>query len=129
VSRIRLYLDEDTINASLVKALRNANLDVDTVADAQRLGLSDEEQLMWAVNQGRVLYSYNVGDFCQLHSSFIVDERNHAGIILASQRQYSIGQQQRGLLKLAASLSAEEMVNQLLFLSAYVAKNDSLGAG
>jgi Domain of unknown function (DUF5615) len=129
VSRIRLYLDEDTINASLVKALRNANLDVDTVADAQRLGLSDEEQLMWAVNQGRVLYSYNVGDFCQLHSSFIVDERNHAGIILAPQRQYSIGQQQRGLLKLAASLSAEEMVNQLLFLSAYVAKTDSLGAG
>jgi hypothetical protein len=129
VSRIRLYLDEDTINASLVKALRNADLDVETVADAQRLGLSDEEQLIWAVNQGRVLYSYNVGDFCQLHSSFIIDERNHAGIILAPQRQYSIGQQQRGLLKLAASLSAEEMVNQLLFLSAYVAKNDSLGAG
>jgi hypothetical protein len=124
-----LYLDEDTINAWLVKALRNADLDVLTVADAQRLGLSDEEQLIWAMSQGRVLYSYNVGDFCQLHSTFIVDKRSHAGIILAPQRQYSIGQQQRGLLKLAASLSAEEMVNQLLFLSAYVAKTDSLGAG
>jgi Domain of unknown function (DUF5615) len=127
VSRIRLYLDEDTINASLVKALRNADLDVVTVADAQRLGLSDEEQLIWAMNQGRVLYSYNIGDFCKLHSTFIVEERSHAGIILAPQRQYSIGQQQRGLLKLAASLSAEEMANQLFFLSAYVEKTNSSG--
>jgi hypothetical protein len=124
VSRIRLYLDEDTINASLVKALRNADLDVMTVADAQRLGLSDEEQLIWAMSQRRVLYSYNVGDFCQLHSTFIVDKRSHAGIILAPQRQYSIGQQQRGLLKLAASLSVDEVVNQLLFLSNYIAKTD-----
>jgi Domain of unknown function (DUF5615) len=127
VSRIRLYLDEDTINASLVKALQNADLDVVTVADAQRLGLSDEEQLLWAMNQGRVLYSYNIGDFCQLHSTFIVEERSHAGIILAPQRQYSIGQQQRGLLKLAASLSAEEMANQLFFLSGYVEKTNSSG--
>jgi hypothetical protein len=124
VSRIRLYLDEDTINASLVKALRNADLDVMTVTDAQRLGLSDEEQLIWAMSQRRVLYSYNVGDFCQLHSTFIVDKRSHAGIILAPQRQYSIGQQQRGLLKLAASLSVDEVVNQLLFLSNYIAKTD-----
>jgi hypothetical protein len=56
VSRIRLYLDEDTINASLVKALWNADLDVVTVAESQRLGLSDEEQLNWAMSQERVLY-------------------------------------------------------------------------
>ncbi len=120
MSQICFYLDEDTINAALVKALRNANLNVVTVADAGRLGYPDEEQLIWATEQGRVIYSFNIGDFCRLHRDFIVQERNHAGIVLASQQQYSIGQQLRGLLKLAADNSSEEMVNQLMFLSAYI---------
>jgi hypothetical protein len=48
VSRICLYLDEDTIKIALVKALRNADLDVITVVDAGMLGRSDEEQLNWS---------------------------------------------------------------------------------
>jgi hypothetical protein len=45
---------------------------------------------------------------------------SHAGIVLAAQQQYSIGQQLRGLLKLAANTSAEAMVNRLVFLSSYL---------
>jgi hypothetical protein len=40
MSQIGFYLDEDTINAALVKALRNANLNVVTVADAPQIGVS-----------------------------------------------------------------------------------------
>ena len=120
MTRIRLYLDEDTIKAALSRALRNADLDVLTVADADRLGYPDEEQLTWATEQGRVIYSFNIGDFCRLHRDFVAVERSHAGIILAPQQQYSVGQQLRGLLKLAAFLSAEDMINQLVFLSAYI---------
>ncbi|MBP5974574.1 hypothetical protein HW132_18005 [Brasilonema sp. CT11] len=45
MSRIRLYLDEDTIKRALIQALRNADLGIITVADADRLGYPDEEQL------------------------------------------------------------------------------------
>ncbi|MBW4593406.1 MAG: hypothetical protein KME46_10915 [Brasilonema angustatum HA4187-MV1] len=45
MSRICLYLDEDTIKQALIQALRNADLDIVTVADADRLGYPDEEQL------------------------------------------------------------------------------------
>ena len=48
MSQICFYLDEDTINAALIKALRNANVNVVTVADAERFGYADEEQLIWA---------------------------------------------------------------------------------
>jgi hypothetical protein len=113
-------LREGYSESDLLLALRNANLNVVTVADADRLGYPDEEQLIWATEQGRVIYSFNIGDFCRLHRDFIAQERNHAGIVLASQQQYSIGQQLRGLLKLAADNSAEEMVNRLMFLSAYM---------
>ncbi len=116
MSRFRLYLDEDTIKGALVQALRNADLDVVTVADAGTLGYPDEEQLIWAAVQGRVIYSFNIGDFCRLHGDFIAQERSHADIVLAPQQQYSVGQQLRGLLKLAADKSALEMANQLVFL-------------
>lgn len=66
MSRICLYLDEDTIKSALVKALRNADLDVITVADAGMLGYSDEEQLIWSTEHKRVIYSFNIGDFCRL---------------------------------------------------------------
>ncbi|MBP5974573.1 hypothetical protein HW132_18000 [Brasilonema sp. CT11] len=52
----------------------------------------------------------------------MVQQRTHAGIALAPQQQYSVGQQLRGLLKLAADKSAKEMANQLVFLSAYIEK-------
>jgi hypothetical protein len=96
VSQICFYLDEDTIENALIKALRNANLDVVTVADAGRLGLSDEEQLRWATEQRRVIYSFNRGDFCRLHRDFMVEEKSHCGIVLATQQEFSIGQQLRG---------------------------------
>jgi hypothetical protein len=57
-----------------------------------------------------------------LHGEFVVQQRTHAGIVLAPQQQYSVGQQLRGLLKLAADKSAKEMANQLVFLNAYVEK-------
>ncbi|WP_026794017.1 MULTISPECIES: DUF5615 family PIN-like protein [Planktothrix] len=120
MSRIRLYLDEDTIKAALIQALKSADLDVVTVADVNRLGYSDEDQLLWAIEQGRIIYSFNIGDFCHLHRDFMVQEISHAGIILVPQQKYSIGQQLQGLLKLVSQYSAEDMINQLLFLSYYI---------
>lgn len=67
MSQICLYLDEDTIKSALVKALRNADLDVMTVADIGMLGYSDEEQLIWSTEHKKVIYSFNIGDFCRLH--------------------------------------------------------------
>lgn len=120
MGRIRLYLDEDTIKGALVKALRNADLDVVTAVDAEMLGCSDEEQLNWSTKQKRVIYSFNIGDFCRLHKDYMVKGKAHTGIILAPQQQYSIGRQLTGLLKLLASYSSEDMMNQLIFLNSYL---------
>lgn len=120
MNRICFYLDEDTIKTALIQALRNADLDVVTVADVRRLGYTDEEQIIWATEQKRVIYSFNIGDFCRLHRDYMAEDKSHSGIILASQQQYSVGQQLRGLLKLATDKSDQDMLNQLVFLSAYL---------
>jgi hypothetical protein len=79
----------------------------------------DREHLDYATRQGRVLYSFNVGDFSRLHADSLLQGKSHAGIVLAQQQCYSVGEQMRRLLKLIAIKSAEEMKDQVEFLSAW----------
>jgi hypothetical protein len=118
MSDIRLYIDEDAMDRRLVDALRGRGVDLTTVGETATTGFSDEDQLVLATAQDRVFYTFNVGDFCQLHGEFLADGREHRGIVVSLQ-DYSIGEQTRRVLKLMAARSAESMVNQLVFLSAY----------
>jgi Domain of unknown function (DUF5615) len=118
MSAVRLYIDEDAMDRRLVEALRSRGVDLTTAGETATTGFSDEAQLILATAQGRVFYTFNVGDFCQLHGQFLAAGRDHAGIVVSSQ-DYAIGDQMRRILQLMAARSAELMVNQLVFLSAY----------
>jgi Domain of unknown function (DUF5615) len=117
--KLRLYLDEDTVDDDLVKALKGRGIDIFTAYDAGMAKFLDEQQLKYAAEQGRVLYSFNIKDYFALHTHFLEQGQSHAGIILAQQKRYSIGEQTRRILKLMAARSAEEMVDQVEFLSAW----------
>jgi len=65
---IRLYFDEDSMDRDLTKALQARGVDVATALDAGMLEHEDEEQLDYAIAQGRVLYGFNIGDFHRLHT-------------------------------------------------------------
>jgi predicted nuclease of predicted toxin-antitoxin system len=116
---IRLYFDEDSMRRGLVRALRARGMDVITALDAEMVERRDEEHLDYATEQGRVLCSFNVADYCRLHSSYLAQGKPHAGIILMRQQHYSVGEQMRRLLGLAASKSGDEMKNWIDFLSAW----------
>jgi hypothetical protein len=66
--------------------------------------------------KGLTLYSYNTRDYMPLHTKFLEEGRPHAGIILAPQQRYSIGEEMRRLLNLISARSAEEMQNQVEYL-------------
>jgi Domain of unknown function (DUF5615) len=118
MSDVRLYIDEDAMDRRLVDALRGRGVDLTTAGETATTGFSDEAQLILATEQGRVFYTFNVGDFCQLHGQFLAEGRDHAGIVVSLQ-DYAIGEQMRRLLKLMVARSAASMVNQLVFLSTY----------
>lgn len=117
--KIQLYLDEDTMDADLVHALRIRGVDLSTALEQAMIQRDDRDHLELATSQGRVLYSFNVGDFQRLHTKYLRGASHHAGIILAQQQLYNIGEQMRRLLRIIASLSAEEMIDSLVFLSAW----------
>ncbi len=117
---IRLYFDEDSMRHVLITALRARNVDVVSSLEARMIERKDEEHLEYATTYSRVLYSFNVGDFCRLHTQYLSEGKSHAGIILAPQQRYSVGDQMRGLLKLIGAKSMEEMQNQLEFLGPWI---------
>ncbi|NER51023.1 MAG: hypothetical protein F6J92_31020 [Symploca sp. SIO1A3] len=118
MSVIRLYLDEDAMDSDLVEALRLRNVDVITPADVGMLSRSDEEQLQWALENNRVIYSFNVRDFYQLHTTWLEQGKLHAGIILG-QQSYSIGEQMRRIIRIIIAKSAEDIINQVEFFSVW----------
>jgi len=104
---------------ALIIALRARGVDVQTALEATMIERADEAHLAFATAQGRVLCSFNVGDFYRLHTSYMAQHTSHTGIVLARQQQYSVGEYMRRLLRLMAHLTAEEMHNRVEFLSAW----------
>jgi len=108
---IRFYFDEDTMDADLVEALRVRGVDVQTALDAGMLRREDHELLAYASQQGRAVYTFNIGHFCALNGELLRSGGSHAGIVVCQQQRYSVGEQMRRLLTLVTRLSAEEMQN------------------
>ena len=116
---IRIYIDEDAMDKDLVRALRARGIDVITALEAGMIECPDSNHLEYATTQGRALYGFNIGDFSRLHTAFLNEGKVHAGIILAQQQHYSVGDQMRRILHLIAAKSAEEIANQVEFLSVW----------
>lgn len=115
--QIKLYLDEDAQAESLIKSIRRHNIDVLTTNEANMEGSSDEEQLDFANTQNRTIYTFNVKDFLVLHYAYLNNKKEHSGIILGEQGRFGTGEQLRRLLRIIAEKTAEEMKNELEFLS------------
>ena len=114
--QIRLYVDEDAMARAVISGLRARGVDVTTVHEEGMSEKDDVDQLKYATQQERVLYTFNVGHFCQLHTEYISQGKSHAGIIVVYRQRYTIGEQIRRLSNLINTKSAEEMRNNLQFL-------------
>jgi len=117
--KIRFYFDEDAMDADLIHALRIRGVDVTSALEQGMIRYPDSDHLEFATSQGRVLYSFNVGDFQRLHYEALTQGKHHAGIVLGQQQKYSLGEQMRRLLNIAARISAEAMKDNLVYLSAW----------
>lgn len=115
--KIALYLDEDAQDNDLVHALQLRGVDVVRACDQGMDHRSDDDQLMMASSSGRVLFGFNIRDYLRIHTEWMMRGQSHAGIVLAKQQAYSIGEQLRRLTRIIGAKSAEEMENQILFLS------------
>lgn len=100
----------------LFKVFEHEIIDALTTIEASRLGSDDPSKLAFAASVGRTIYTFNVGDFAKLHSTYIIQNRMHSGIIVAPDQRCSIGEKIRRLASFISYTSAEKMVNRMEYL-------------
>ena len=82
--RIELFLDED-VHSGLAHALRNRGYNAIHAQELDRKGVSDSDQLLFAIQQKRCFFTFNVRDFVILHNQHMKSQENHWGIIVSKQ--------------------------------------------
>ena len=110
---IHLYFDED-VSAGIVENLRTRGFDVLSARDADTLGKSDDDQMLYAASLHRAVVTHNRVDFEKQHTKFLESGMKHYGVIIARRRRDA--EVVSKLLALLDSVTAEEMQNQLRYI-------------
>ena len=78
---MRFLLDED-LPPSVAEAADAQGMDVVSVHDLGRRGLSDREQLLYAASVARTLVTRNRDDFIRLTVAFFHESLPHGGVLI-----------------------------------------------
>lgn len=80
---MRFLLDED-LPPLAAETARGLGLDVVSVHELGRIGLSDPAQLRFAAAEGRVMVTRNRDDFIRLTAEFFRTGESHPGLLIVS---------------------------------------------
>ena len=108
--KIKFHLDESVSNA-IANGLRKRGINVTTSPEEGLMGVSDREQLAFALSQQRVIFTFD-DDFLGLASTGL----EHSGIIYTRQQRQSIGQIISDLVLVWECLDPEYMYGRIEFL-------------
>jgi hypothetical protein len=113
---IRLYLDVN-IHHWLTSDLASRGFDAVHALDLGHERWSDEAHLRWASADGRVLLSFDRGDYQRIATDWVRQGVMHAGIILckAPPRLPAITFHRR-LLAILDHMTSDEMIDQIRWL-------------
>jgi predicted nuclease of predicted toxin-antitoxin system len=79
---MNLYLDDDSVDATLIRLLQHAGHDVQIPADVGLSGDDDSVHLTHAIRNDRVLLSHNHRDFRNLHNLVVQAQGHHHGTLI-----------------------------------------------
>ena len=116
MTTLKLYIDED-IWAGLAAELRQRGYDAINVYEADREELENEEQLEYAVSEGRAILSFNKKHYLPLATAFFYACKPHCGIIVS--KQLPCGELLRRVENLLKTLSADQIKNTVQFLEQF----------
>jgi hypothetical protein len=107
---IRFHLDEN-IQGGVARGLTRRGIDVTTSKEAHLLGAADLTQLEFAVSQGRVLVTHDSD-----HLKLAAGGLRHAGIAYRHAEKCTVGDMVHALAELWRTRTAEDMIDQIVFL-------------
>lgn len=114
MTKPRLHLDADASKKVLQKALLKHGHDVTrTPNEWILLDASDEQQILGATAQGRIIFTHNIRDFLLLVQQY----PSHAGLVLSAQRAMELSEVIEALDRMLSETEAEEWTGQVRWLN------------
>lgn len=113
----KLHLNEN-LSPRLANELRKYGFDVVATQEVEdMLSAPDDIQLAHAASEQRAILTFNIGDFAVLHEQYMAEGKEHWGIILSTREP--IGELLRRILRMLNTVSADELKNQIRWLSEF----------
>lgn len=113
---VALYTDED-VYGELAAQIRARGYDAISAYEVNLVGIPDEEQLQYAISQGRAILTHNMRHFEPLHKEFVDSRKDHYGIVVTP--QWGIGEIVKLVLQLLEQVDADQMKNHYLHLGQF----------
>lgn len=111
---IILYMDEN-VDGAITRGLRLRDIDVLTVQEDEREGITDPEVLERATELGRVLFTQDKDFFTEAHYRQMVGQ-SFSGVIYAPQDKATLGQCIADLELLVLAGLPEDFANLVRYL-------------
>jgi predicted nuclease of predicted toxin-antitoxin system len=113
----KLHLNEN-LSPRLANELRKYGFDVVATQEVEdMLAAPDDIQLAYAASEPRAILTFNISDFAVLHEQYMAEGKEHWGIILSNREP--IGELLRRILRMLNTVSADELKNQIRWLSEF----------
>ena len=114
MGEIRIYTDE-SVDVVIAQGLQRRGVEAFSARDRDKLGLTDEEQLIFARDEKAAIFTHDT-DFLRIAAQWIDKGRTHFGVIYCHQNAYGIGDYIRNLKLLVNVLTQEDLINHIEFL-------------
>ena len=114
MGEIRIYTDE-SVDVAIAQGLQRRGIEAFSVRDREKLGLTDEAQLIFAGEEKAAIFTHDT-DFLRIAAQWIDEGRTHFGVIYCHQAAYGIGDCIRNLKMLVTVLTQEDMIDHIEFL-------------
>ncbi len=111
---LSLYTNE-SVPIAIVTGLQRRGINATCARDSGNLGLTDPQQLEFAVINQKVVFTHDA-DFIRLAHEYLEQGRFHWGIIYVHQDKLSLGECTRRLKELAEIFELDDFQNHLEFL-------------
>ena len=113
---IALYTDAD-VSLHLAEQLRQHGFDAVSTLELGRYRTEDQDQWNYAISQRRTILTFNIKHFKPLFEAYWNAGKEHYGLIVSD--QIAFGELLRRTLHLLNSVTADEMRNNIKYLSEF----------
>ena len=114
MGEIKIYTDE-SVDVAIAEGLQRRGVDAFSARDCDNLGLTDEEQLIFASEEKSTIFTHDT-DFLRIAAQWIDNGRTHCGVIYCHQNAHGIGDCIRNLKILVTVLTQKDMIDHIEFL-------------